>query len=476
MAEATHTFGEDPRPLTAIYEKLFAEGIVPVDGDKLIGRPDIRKLIFPGLNEQQYLTQFLFDSGRRKKTVQSTFWHFEEKDLIQAAQIKSKSGTPGAGNKVTITITARTDKESPFKKWDTVLVGGVHGWIASQDDITLNSSTGEHQYAITPVDNTDDIVTAAAALDYVIWYGAAKADGTIQPPGMFSMPVKYSGKTQIIPSSYEAEGSAAANMTEIFLGSSGKKYGYVRGLDQLYTRHMLALSHTFLIGKPNVSLVDPDKTVGDTEVRLTEGFEQGITTKGNNFTGTDFNYDTLVQINKVLDAENAPNEYLWVCGNNFKYNLDAVFMAVGISYGGTSYDPFRHVDFTRWGDSDPRQRMVDLGIDGVKVGNRSHYFKVEPTLYYRGTLGATGLSYPDKAYAMPYTMFNDAQSGDLQDIIQIRYKASDLEDRFMQETMGDWTKDPQGRDKFWWYMRSEAGWHQAKYHWAAQYTPDTSGS
>lgn len=477
MAGATFSFGEDPRPLTAMYQGLFADGVIPVDGTYLLGRPDVRNAIFPGLREEQYLTQFLFDTGRRKVTVNSVFWHFEDKDLIQAAQIKSKSGTPGAGNKVTITIEARTDKESPFKLWDTVVVGGVPGWIAASTDITLNSSTGEHQYAITPIDNTDDIVTAATAQAYVIWFGTAKADGTAQPPPMVSKPVKYSGKTQIIASSYESEGSAAADRTAIKVSSrTSKKYGYVRGLDELYKRHMMALSHTFILGKKNVGLTDPGKTQGATEVRTTEGFETGITNYGNNFTGTDFNYDTLVQINKKLDAENAPNEYLALCGNNFKYNLDATFMALGIAWGGTSYDPFRHTQFTKWGASDPKQRMLDLGIDGLKIGNRSFYFKVEPTLYYRGTLGATGLSYPEKAYFLPYSFFMDKKTNELSDVIQIRYKAGDLEDRFMQESEVNWQKSETGIDLFKWFMRSEAGWHQAKYHWAAQYTPDTSGS
>lgn len=477
MATGTNTFGESPRPLTAIYSGMHADGLIPVDGTYLIGRPDIREAIFPGLSEDQYLSQFLFDTGRRKKTVQSTFWHFEEKDLVQAAQIASKSGSAGAGNKVTITITARSDKQSPFKLWDTVMVGGVPGWIAASTDITLNTSTGAHQYAITPIDNTDDIVTAAVEDAYVFWFGSAKADGTAQPGSMISMPVKYSGQTQIIASSYEAEGSAAADMVQIKISKgSGKKYGYIRGLDQLYTRQMLAESHTFIVGKKNVGLTDPGKTSGATAVRTTEGFETGIANYGNNLVGTDFNYDTLVQINTILDAENAPNEYLGLCGNVFKNNLDATFMAAGIAWGGTSYDPFRHVQFSRWGADDPKQRMLDLGVDGLKIGARSFYFKVEPTLHYRGTLGAPGLVYNQKAFFLPYSYFNDAKSGELQDIIQIRYKAGDLENRMMQESTQDWTTSETGIDKFKWFMRAEVGWHQAKYHWALQYTPDTSGS
>ena len=477
MAEATYTFGESPAPDTSVYAGLFKDGVIPVDESALLGQPDVRNSIFPGLKEESFLTQFLFDVGRKFKTVQSQFWHFEDKELINPVQIGSKAGTPGAGNQVTITMVARADKKVPLKYWDTVWVGGVRGWIEKSTDVTVSAVDGLHSFVITPVDSADDIVTAAQADDYIFWYGTAKADGSAQPGSMISSPVKYSGQTQILGTTFEANGSAAADMTAIVMSEkTGKKYGYVRGVDQAYLRHMIALAHTIIIGQKSVDLADTLHVDGSTPVRTTEGIEKKIENYGHNFVGTDFNYDTMQQINKILDKEMAPDKYLSINGNEFRYAVDNVFFGAGITIGALSYDPFKHTNFQSWGEADPKKRMIDLGIDGVKVGNREIYFRTEPTMYYKGTLGAPGLPYPNKAFLIPATTFTDAKSGELQDIIAIRYKAGDLEDRYLQNSLVDWKKSETGVDKFKWFTRSEFGWMQAKLNWQAQWSLDTSES
>jgi hypothetical protein len=478
MAEATYNFGESPVPVTSVYSGLFKEGVIPVDGTYLIGRPDVRENIFPGLKEEDYLTQFLWDTGRRKITDQSTFWWFEDKDLIPKAQIASVTGSNAPGAHVHITMEARADLEVPFKKWDTLIVGGIRGWIELDGDITKNSGgAGEHAFRIQPVDSSDNIVAAAVEGDWVIWYGNAKADGTAQPGSMISMPVKYSGNTQILSTTFISHGSAAADRTVLKLSrKTGKTYGYVRGLDQAYTRHMIAIAHTILVGQKAVGLADTTHEDGSMSVRMFDGFEKSIENYGHNFVGTEFSFDTLQQMNLILDAENAPNEYLGVAGNKFRQAVTSTFLNAGVKSSDVTLRPFEHTRFTTWGAADPKQRMIDLGLDGVKVDNRSFYFKTEPTMYYKNTLGAPGLPYPEKCFFVPFTQFMDAKSGELEDVFCLRYKASDLEDRFMQENFIDWKKSDNGVDKFKWFHRSEVGVQFAKRHWAAQYSPDDSGS
>jgi hypothetical protein len=435
-----------------------------MSGEDLINRPDIWYKVFPYLKEEINMVDFMIQTGRKERTIQSTFnWH-EEDILIPIAEIGVVAGTPGAGNPVTITIKQiSTDNEIPFKKWDTVKVGAIRGWIASESDITIDASGGLHEYVITPVKNTDDIVTAAVVDDFVVWYGSAKADGQNQPDSMISKPIPFSGQTQIIATNYTTHGSAAAN--EAFIQTrSGKWFFYYRGVEQAIVRHKMAIALTILMGESSVGLSDTAHPDGTTPVRTTMGMERRMTTYGNPQTGTQFDFTEFEDVNNALDENFAPDQFAVFVGNVFKNQWDNMAFDRNYYDAAASYGMFHNAVLQggsqKWGEGDPKQKAIDLGFDSIKRGIRSYHVKQEPTLYYKNVTGATGQPYPNMGIFLPVEMVRDPSSGEYYNSIAIRYKASDREDRMIQEWVRDKTTDDY--DKFRFNHLSEIGWQQAR--------------
>ncbi len=457
-------------PLEQAY---FKEGVYVVNADNLIMRPDVRKAIFPHLKEDEFF-DFFVQTGRTI-TGQSEFHHHEETPLIPVPQIKSIAGTPGAGNAVTITIEAVNDKTMPFKKWDVWEVGGVEGWIKSDADITADGTDGEHEVVLTP-DPAVNIVGAAVVGEFITWRGTAKADGTGQPDGMHNKPVKFTGRTQIMATTYVSNGSAAANMSDVVVTKSGKKFAYYRGVDQAYTRHKMAIALALGLGQGTNAVVDNvDPNADGGTVRRTEGMDWKIQNYGLNNIHSVFDFDELQKINVGLDAQNAPAEYCVIAGNRAYYEAEKIFFDKGIP---PTFGAFAGNDYTRWGHASPEEQMLHLGYKGVYLFGRSFYMKKEPFLYYKQITGAPGKPYPDTMYFLPMDKYTskDPMTGETEsmELCQIRYKASDRENRFMQYTVKDWKTD--GVDKFYFWHRSEMGWQQAMLHLAVRSTKATASS
>jgi len=444
--------------------QVFTENYMA--GEDLLNRPDIWFKVFPYLKEETNMIDFMIQTNRKERTIQSEFnWH-EEDILIPVAQIATGgvAGTPGAGNKVTITIEQiSTDNEIPFKKWDTVKVGAIRGIIVEETDITIDASGGNHEYAITPLKNTDDIVSAAAEGDWVVWFGSAKADGTNQPDSMISKPLPFSGKTQIIATNYSTHGSAAAN--ESFVQTkSGSYYFYYRGVEQATVRHKMAQALTILMGESSLGLVDPSHPDDvTTPIRTTQGMELRMTAHGNPLNNTQWDFTEFETVNTTLDENFAPEQMAVFCGNLFKNSWDNVAFDRNYYESSPNYSMFNNAILQggapKWGSGDPKQKALDLGFDSIKRGVRTYHAKQERTLYYRNVTGAPGQPYPDMGIFLPVDRLMDPKSGDYYNSICLRYKASDREDRMNTEWVRDYRTDDY--DKFRFNHRSEIGWQQA---------------
>ena len=433
-------------------------------GEDLLNRPDIWYKVFPFLREEVNMVDFMIQTGRKERTIQSEFnWH-EEDILIPIAQIKSSTGTPGAGNKVTVTIEAiSADFEIPFKKWDTIKIGAIRGWIEDTTDITVDAG-GEHVYVVTPVKNTDDIVTATVDTEWIVWYGSAKSDGQNQPASMISKPVPFSGQTQIIPTNYTTNGSAAANESYVQT-KSGKWFFYYRGVEQAIVRHKMAIALTILMGEQSVGLNDLHNADAATvPVRTTQGMELRMTEHGNPISNTQFDFTELETINDTLDANFAPEQFACFMGNLLKSHWDNVMLDRNYYDGSAAYGMFHNAILqggaTQWGEGDAKKKAEDLNFDSIKRGIRSYHVKQEKTLYYRNVTGAPGQPYPDMGLFLPVDMVYDPDSGEYYNSIALRYKASDRENRMTKEWVRDFKSDDY--DKFRFNHMSEIGWQQAR--------------
>ena len=441
--------------------QVFTEGYM--SGEDLLNYPDIFESIFPFLQEEKTIVDFMIAAGRKKQTVQSDYhWH-EEDALIPMAKLKTVVGN-GVGATTAITIEAiNADFEVPFKKWDVLRVGGLNGWIAGDGDITVDGG-GEHTFTLTPVNNTKDIgaaaATALAASGYMVWVSTAKADGTAQPGSMISKPIPYSGQVQIISTNYTTHGSAAANKSWVTT-KSGNKLFYYRGVEQAVIRQKMAIVYALLIGQESVGLADPNHEdgAGNDAVRTTSGLDERMRNDGNVGSETAFDFDELqLKINKKLDEMYAPEEYFALVGNQLKYQIDNILFDRNITNATANYGAFATVNHVSGGSG--KDMAVNYNFDSAKLGARTYHIRQEKALYYPQITGAPGENFPLTGYFLPADQIRDPKSGEWYDSMCLRFKQSDRENRYSTEWIRDYKTDDV--DKFRFNHRSELGWMQAR--------------
>lgn len=440
--------------------QVFTEGYM--SGEDLLNYPDIFESIFPFLQEEKTIVDFMIAAGRKKQTVQSDYhWH-EEDALIPMAKLKTVLGT-GVGAPTTITIESlNTDKEVPFKKWDVLRVGGLNGWIEKDSDVTIDGAAGEHSFVLTPVNNTKDIgaaaTTALAAGGYLVWVSTAKADGTAQPNSMISKPIPYSGQVQIISTNYTTHGSAAANKSWVTT-KSGNKLFYYRGVEQAVIRQKLAIVYALLIGQESVGLADTAHADGSQGVRTTSGLDERMRNDGNVGSDAAFTFDILQnKINKKLDEMYSPEEYFALVGNQLKYQVDNILFDRNITNTAANYGAFATLNHVSGGSG--KDMAVNYNFDSAKLGARTFHFRQEKALYYPQITGAPGENFPNTGYFLPADQIRDPKSGEWFDSMSIRFKQSDRENRYTTEWVRDYKTDDV--DKFRFNHRSELGWMQAR--------------
>lgn len=448
-----------PAGTTQIQSSYTSAYISP---ETFLNARDIRREIFDKYNERNLL-DMLWHSGYKMITDRTRFNWFEHDFLYSYFQIASSTGTPGAGNPVTITVKVITPAEtegpgswavaaytvSPGKKTDTVMVGDVRGWISATDKTT----DGAHTYTISPVDVNDDIVTATVDDDYVALFSNAKADGTTQPESMVRKPILYYNTTQIFANNYTSYGSEAANKSEVVV--KGKPYYYLQGVEDASLKHMLDMEFAFIMGKRSDSLVDA--SFNNEAVNTTGGLDWFIDTFGNNLTYTSgsFDYDDLETIEKSLSANRAARHVLQLNGIDVNIEIDDAVKGK-LDAGGSSA-----VDWSKFGDGDGAKRAIDWGIDGFRFSNRNYYKKEMEFLNYKPITGNPTLSasWPGYSYTIPLgTIKNPRPMGaydEYFDTISIRYKANDRGARFIEH----WVRDHKitNDDQIEFNYRSEAG-------------------
>ena len=440
--------------------QIFQEGYMA--GEDLLNYPDIMDVIFPFLQEEKTIVDFMISTGRKKRTVQTDYnWH-EEDSLIPMLKIKSVAGTPGAGNPVTITMEAlNVDKEVPFKKWDVCRIGGAsgaNGWIEQASDVTIDAGAGEHSFVYQPVNDGVDIVTLAVVADYVVWVGTAKADGTAQPGSMMSKPIPYSGRTQIISTNHTSHGSAAANKAWTKT-NSGSDLFYYRGVEQAVVRQKMAIVYTLLMGQNSSGLSDTTHEDGAQAVNTTSGLDERMRDFGNIGTNTSFSFAELqLKVNKKLDELFAPDDFFALVGNQLKYQIDNIlldrnFTDTSANYGIFATDNLLDIE-------EGKKRAVNYNFNAATLGSRTFWIRQEKSLYYPQITGAPGMNYPLTGYFLPVAQIRDPKTGEYMDTICLRYKESDRENRYTKSWVRDFKSDD--IDKFRFNHFSELGWQQGR--------------
>lgn len=394
---------------------------------------DIRKKIFPRYREEN-LFDFLFHSGRKKVTVNERFDWWEDDYLYSSAATASKSGTNGAGNTATVTITSASHFESGTQSGgrvnDLALVHTTSGIIKVFVSAVDRTTDSAHVYTLKPIVATDNLVgnLASGGGDKIAFFSNAYADGTDQGESVIRKPLQFTNYTQIVKTQYEANGSESANQVEVEI--DGKPYFYLKGVEDAANRHNTDIEFAMILGEQSTTMTDAD---GNT-LNLTRGLESYVDNFGNQQSYSTFQYSSLTTLEKTLDSERAPIDIMLLNGNTLNIDTDGVVKGE-LDNNGIEYDKF--------GKGDPRRRYVDFGFDGFRFSNRFYHKKKWDALNYTpvtgGDLDISGGSaspYPTMGFAVPLDKVKDPK-GDLVDTICLRYKMNDRFNRFQQ----DWYRD-----------------------------------
>ena len=398
-----------------------------------LNKRDVRKKIFPRYNEQNLFDWAQF-TGRTKETDNTRFNWFEKGYLYGYGEVLSSSATAyTAGTKVTIVLKTASHQESGTKsagkKWDSVMIAGVRGWVQATNKGTPNA----HTYTIKPVKSTDNITGGslnALANAFVVFYSTAAADGTSQPESMVNKPDLFYNYTQIIKTKYEVFGSASANKTEVQVG--GKPFYYLEGVQDSANKHKLDIMFAMFFGERyDGSLTDDDASAEP--VYTTGGIDATIRDFGNVTTYTTFDFAKLQAIEKILSKERAPMEMMWLNGVNLDMEIDNVVKGK-LDNNGMNYAAF--------GKANAQERAVDFGYDSFRFSKRTYHKKAEDFLNYAPVTGYTAAPWPDNGYILPIDRIaNPKPSGsggdEEMDTVCLRYKRNDKESRFEKH----WTRD-----------------------------------
>lgn len=452
MSTTTSNVGN---PLTSsVYTDSY------IGAETFLNKRDIYNKIFNTYREDEGLADLLLNLGRKRRTDNTTFHHWEDDFLISEGV--AAAGAPVvaagvAGDSATIALDATSHQEagtrSPFMVGDQLMVSGG-GLITSQVRVrvmAINKGTANaHELTIRPNTSVGDISTLSGG-ELLNWIGTSFADGTLQPDSSVRKPARFANDTQILKTQYETHGSVAANKSEVEI--NGKPYYYLKGVDDAVNKQMLAVNYTLILGERADNLVDTTAPDGNGDVNTTEGLERTIEQRGINQTYATWDYAEIETMVANLDDERVADEYCGLMGT-LHYLAHETAHHTRNQDTGIRYTMFDQPIMGGM-SSGSKDRAVSYGFDCYRTGGRSFHIKKWDALTYQPITGFAGNPYSDMGFWMPMKAFKDAKTEKGLYSVLLRYKANDMENRFMKEWQRD--RNVTNKDAFEWNHQSEAG-------------------
>lgn len=441
-------------PLTnAVYTEQY------IGAETFLNQRDIYNKIFNTYREDEGLADLLLNLGKKRRTNNTTFHHWED-DFLIAEGVLAAGAPPtpaaGAGDTAVVVLAAASHEEagtaSPFMVGDNLMVSG--GTVIGQQRVRVmavdKTTDNAHEFTIRPVSTTGDISNISGG-EQLNWYGTSFADGTLQPGSAVRKPTRFANDTQILKTQYETHGSVAANKSEVEI--NGKPYYYLKGVNDAVNKQMLAVNYTLILGERADNLVDTTAPDGSADVNATEGLEKTIDTRGIDQTYAVWDYAEIETMVANLDDERVADEYCGLMGTlhflahesahhtrnqdtGIRYTMFNKPMAGGMSAG-------------------TKDRAVSYGFDCYRTGSRTFHVKKWDALTYQPITGFNGNPYSDMGFWMPMKTFKDAKTEKGLYSVLLRYKANDMENRFMKEWQRD--RNVTNKDAFEWNHQSEVG-------------------
>lgn len=404
--------------VNARYDSVY------ISPETLLNRRDISKRIFPRYRDNA-IFHILWHSGRKKRTVQTKFNHFE-KGFLKEVGICAAGATGGtAGNAVVAVLDAASHTEggtlSPGQPGQEVMMGNLRGWIQSKDTTTDDA----HTLTIKPVKAADALIGEAAAGKIIVFMSNAYADGTGFGDSELRKPDPVHNFTQIFKNTFRADGSEAANEQEATV-IKGKKFYYNDLVVDTSNLHMMEKEFAYLFGERSDFVEDANNN--NKKVYMTGGLDYFTENFGLKEQYTTFSLTNVHSIIKKLNKERAPKNQMALLGIDLQLDFDAAIRALNASTtsGGS-------LDFSAHGKAKGKFKAVDFGFQSWTVGDFTFHYKSYDAMDYKPVtgydIGGETAEWPSVGFMLPLATVRNANPEGAEDdrmipTIRLRYKSN----------------------------------------------------
>lgn len=352
-------------------------------------------------DEEQTIVDVLDMTNRYVPTSQEIYHYHVNERLHRAATVASALPQPAAGAASNVALTAGSVKP---RIGDLMITGGrVRSYVSAVNGNTIT---------VKPVNEDNVAHEAFLGNEQVTFFSNGYGEGTGVEDGYIYGTKKYENNIQIIKGEFTVTDLQA--MTQVEVEFKGKPYYFIKAQHDVFTRFKMDVAYAFLLGERSKGLVDANGK----KVWTTHGLEKSVRQSGIDLplrTDTNENFRAdFKAITRALDKARGPQEYwLWAGANIDNAFDDFVGSLDELKAGGLVYNSF--------GNTNPKQKAVDLGFDSFRIYKRTWHKKRLDALDNPELTAATGHSYPDTVFMIPATKIKCNYDSEMKDRFRVRY-------------------------------------------------------
>lgn len=395
-----------------------------------LDKRDYLQQVFDVTNESGTLVDILEMTGRVKNTDVPEYTHTENQYLFKAMQIATCAITSGdvAGEDITFTTTVGTENALPLV--GELIMFSVNKKVAQVTQVTVATRT----VVAKPLDQATAINPTLAgpagtivANQWVIVFSQAAAEGTDDPSTRQSEWIQSKNFVQIFKGAGEITDLQKVSAVEV--NYNGKPYIMYKVQYDTFQRHKMNMSNALLFGEKSSNT---DSTYLGGKVYTTQGLRKYITsgdgsvkttggvveqyTKSSGVVVTGSAGD-IRALNRALDKNQAPDEYMGYIGGDLYAWLDEGLAALeGVKYG---------INYSAFGTGDAKKRAIDLGFDSFRLYGRTFHLQKLKVLDHKGLFGATNFDFSYEGYFVPQDKIKVDAGGGTSDRMLLRVMSGD---------------------------------------------------